>query len=71
VVSLRTARFNIKKFYMVLALRSVFCTDLRTDSDFFFVHHEINDFYKRGGKYLQRGRTDSLCEADCVSSLKG
>jgi hypothetical protein len=33
-VSLRTTRFNIQKFYMVLALRSVFCTDLRTDSVF-------------------------------------
>jgi len=25
----------IQQFYMVLALRSVFCTDLRTNSDFF------------------------------------
>jgi hypothetical protein len=33
-VSLRTTKFNIKKFCMVLALRWVFCTDLRTDSDF-------------------------------------
>jgi len=37
--SLRTTRFNIQKFYMVLALRSVFCTDLRTDSHFCFIHH--------------------------------
>jgi hypothetical protein len=33
-VSLRTARFNIKKFYVVLALCWVFCVDLRTGSDF-------------------------------------
>jgi len=33
-VSLRTSRFNIQQFYMVLSLRWVFCTDLRTDSDF-------------------------------------
>jgi len=33
-VSLRTTRLNIQKFYMVLALRWVFCTDLRTNSDF-------------------------------------
>jgi hypothetical protein len=32
-VSLRTTRFNIQKFYMVLALSLVFCADLRTDSD--------------------------------------
>jgi len=36
---LRTARFNIKKFYMVFALLWVFCTDLRTNSDFYFIYH--------------------------------
>ena len=38
-VSLRTNRLNIQKFYMVLALRSVLCTDIRTDRDFCFVQH--------------------------------
>jgi hypothetical protein len=38
-VSLRTTRFNIQKFHMVLALRWVFFTDLRTDSDFCFIRH--------------------------------
>jgi hypothetical protein len=38
-VPLRTTRFNIQKFYMVLALRWVFCTYLRTDSDFCFTYH--------------------------------
>jgi hypothetical protein len=33
-VSLRTTRFKITKFYMVLALRWVFYADLRTDSGF-------------------------------------
>ena len=33
-VSLHTTRFNIKNFYMVLALHWAFCMDLRTDSDF-------------------------------------
>jgi len=28
-----------KKFYMVLALGPVFCTNFRTDSDFCFIHH--------------------------------
>ena len=36
-VSLRTTRSNTQKFKMVLALRSVFCTDLRTNSDFCFI----------------------------------
>jgi len=38
-VSLRTTRFNIQKFYTVLALRWVICADLRTDSDFCFLHN--------------------------------
>jgi len=38
-VSLRTARFNIQNFYMVLALRWVVCTDLRTDRDLSFTRH--------------------------------
>jgi len=54
-VSLRTTRFNIQKFYMVLALRLVFCLDLRTDSDSWFTHHWLIGFYNRGGKCLQRG----------------
>jgi len=38
-VSLCTTGFNIYTFYMVLALHWVFCMDLRTGSDFCFVHH--------------------------------
>jgi hypothetical protein len=34
-VFLCTTRLNIQKFYMVLALRWVFCSDLGTDSDFY------------------------------------
>jgi len=44
----------------------VFCTDLRTDSGFCFMHHKLSGFYKRGGKCLQRGRTDSLYKADSL-----
>jgi hypothetical protein len=40
-VSLRTTRFNIQKFYVVIALRWVFCTDLRTNSDFCFTHSKL------------------------------
>jgi len=38
-VSLRTTRINIQIFYMVLALRLVFCTDFRTDSNFYCIRH--------------------------------
>jgi hypothetical protein len=38
-VSLRTARFNIQKFYMVLALRWAFCADLIPDSDLCFIRY--------------------------------
>jgi len=36
---LRTTRFNIQKFYTALALRWLFCTNLRRDSDFCFIRH--------------------------------
>jgi len=53
-VSLRTTRFKMQKFYMVLTLLWVFCTYLRTDSD---ILYSINwlVFYNRGGKCLLRG----------------
>ena len=54
--SLRTTRFKIQKFYMVLAWRSVFCTDLRTHSDLCCIHaRQLTGFHSRGGKCLQRG----------------
>jgi hypothetical protein len=40
---------------MALALRWVFCTDIRTDSDFCFIHHWLTGFYNRGGKCLLHG----------------
>jgi len=40
---------------MVLSLRRVFCTDLKTDSDLCCVRHYLIGFYSRGGKCLQRG----------------
>jgi hypothetical protein len=58
-VSLRTTRFNIKKFYMELTVRWVFSTNLKTNSNFSFTHHWPIGFYNRGGKCLQRG-TDWL-----------
>jgi len=38
-VSLRTTSLNIQKFYMVLALRRVFCKDLRTESGLWCIHN--------------------------------
>jgi hypothetical protein len=38
-VSLRTTTFNIQKFYVVLALRSLFCADLRTDCGLCCIRH--------------------------------
>ena len=40
---------------MALALCWVFCTDIRPDSDFSFIHHWQIGFYNRGGKRLLRG----------------
>jgi len=54
-VSLRTTRFNIQKFCMVLALRRVFCADLVKESGLCCTHHKLIGLYNRGGKCLQRG----------------
>ena len=40
---------------MVLALRQVFCTDLKIDGGLSFIHHYLIGFYNRGGRCLQRG----------------
>jgi hypothetical protein len=40
---------------MVLALRRVFRTDLKRDSDLCFIRRYVIGFYNRGGKSLQRG----------------
>jgi len=53
--SLHTTKFNIKKFYIMLALLSMFCTDLRFKSGFCFIHHYMIGFYDRAGKCLKRG----------------
>jgi len=40
---------------MVLALRRVFCTDLKIESDLCLIRQYLIGFYNRGGKCLQRG----------------
>ena len=40
---------------MALALRWVFSTDIKTDSDFCFIHNWLSGFYNRGRKCLLRG----------------
>ena len=48
-------KVNIQNFYMALDLCWVFCTDIRTDSDFCFREYWLIGFYNRGGKCLLRG----------------
>ena len=55
---------------MVLALRWVFCTYLRTDSDFRFVHNWLIGFKALVESVYCAVRTDSLRKADYVLSLK-
>jgi len=64
-VSLRTARFNIQKFYMVLALHWVFCTDLKTAT---YALYSINwlVFITVVESVYSTVRTDSLYTADYV-----
>jgi hypothetical protein len=53
-ISLLITKIKIRKFYMVLALRWVFCTDFRTDSGLCFIRYQLIGFYNRGWKCLQR-----------------
>jgi hypothetical protein len=70
-VSLCTTGFNIQKCYMVLALRWVFYTYLKTDSDFCFVHHKLIGFYNLGGVFTARyGLIYYINQITC-SILKG
>jgi hypothetical protein len=68
VVSLHTTRFNIKKFYMVLALRWAFCKDLRTDSGLCFINWLV--FITVVESVYSAVRSDCLYKVDCVSSFK-
>ena len=49
-------RFNIQQFY-VLSTQCiyVFCVDLRTNSDYFPIHHLLTGFYNRDGVCLLCG----------------
>jgi hypothetical protein len=38
---LRTSKSNIQKFYTVLTLRYVFCTDLRTNRKLYLIRHYV------------------------------
>jgi hypothetical protein len=40
-VTLRTTRFNIKKFYIVIIWNCVFCIDFGTNSKFCLTEHKI------------------------------
>jgi len=53
---LRTARFNIQQFYVLpTQCIYVFCVDLRTNSDYFPIQHQLTGFYNRDGVCLLRG----------------
>jgi len=64
-----TSRFNIQKFYMMFAVRWVFCTALKTDSGLWFLRHLV--FMTVVESVYSAVRADSLYKADYVSSLKG
>ena len=66
-ISQHTTRFNIQKFYMVLALRSVLCATAT------FAVCIINRvvFITVVESVYSAVRTDSLYKADYVWSLKG
>jgi hypothetical protein len=64
-------QFNNEKFHMMLALRWVFCTDLKTESDSSCKIYVISllVFITVVESVYSAVRTDALYEADYVSSL--
>jgi len=56
MVTLVTFRLNIENSYVLpTQCIYVFHTDLRTNSDYFHVHHWLIGFYNRVGACLLRG----------------
>ena len=54
-------QFNIHKCYVLpTQYICVFYLDLRTNSDYFPIQHQLTGFYKRDGVCLLRG-TDCVC----------
>jgi len=58
--------FNIQKFYMVLALRRVFCTDIRTATFALYIINRLVCIILVGSVYCAV-RPDSLYKADTFS----
>jgi len=49
-------QFNIRKFYVLpTQCIYVFFVDLRTNSDYFPIHHQLTGLCNRGGECLLRG----------------
>jgi len=49
-------QFDIQQFYVLpTQCIYVFCVDLRTNSDYFPMHHLLTGFYNRDGECLLRG----------------
>ena len=62
-------QINIQQFYTVLALRSVFCTDLRTDSEFSLYIINWLIFITLVESVYSAVRTDCLYKTDYVWAL--
>jgi hypothetical protein len=69
-VSPRITRFKIQKFYMLLALRWWFCTDLRTERTSALYKFNWSVFITVVVSVYSAVRTDSLYKAEYASSLK-
>jgi hypothetical protein len=67
---LSTTSFNIQKFY-VLPTNCIcmFCVDVRINSYYFSLQHQLTGFYNRDEKCLQRG-TDWVFKSDGYVEIK-
>jgi hypothetical protein len=68
-VTICTTSFGIQQFYVLpTQCIYVFCVDLRTNSDYFTVQHELTGLYNWDGVCLLRG-TDWVLKC-CLDKLK-
>ena len=65
-------QFDIQQFYFLpTQCIYVFCVDLRTNSDYFLMQHQLTGFYNREGECLLRGTDWVFKHSRIVLSFRG
>jgi len=65
-------QFNIQQFSVLRTQRiCVFCVDLRTNSDYFPIQHQLTGFYNRDIECLLRGTNEPYTSAVHIPLQRG